>query len=255
MMIVRNALILAFLLTQHFGIVAVASDDVPLAPLDAEMAPLDLYDVAERGGLLLKPEHATFEKLLDEQLLSFYEAILYINKAPRGATAQSMRIFTRDESFPFQWKQYRKIKVSTGRERAEQYFTSTPVGIFNIDHDRVYRMTYSRTWDNSPMPFAMFLDARYGNRKSGIAIHGAPPGSEGKLGRRASGGCIRVAHRNAEQLFEWVTNGLPGQIPNFAWDKERSRTSAAGALRLKPDGNIATKRGFKALVVIADVRD
>ncbi len=79
------------------------------------------------------------------------------------------------------------------------------------------------------MPFAMFLDARYGNRTTGIAIHGAPPGSEAKLGRRAS--------------------------PSFAWDPERSRTSAAGALKRKLDGNIATKRGFKALVVIVDARD
>jgi hypothetical protein len=214
-------------------------------------------------------DHDTVRSLLTDELLSYYETVLYINKAARGktarSTAQTMRISMRSQQFPYRWpaqmdrfenwQEISRFKVSTGREKAEKYFTSTPVGIFNIDRRRVYRMAYSKTWDDAPMPFAMFLDVRYPRRKSGIAIHAAPDGSEKKLGRRASGGCIRVPKSQAEKLFDWVTTELPGQVPQFAWDDERSQTSNRGEMKRDAKGRVVLKQGLKALVVVVDVRD
>ncbi len=79
--------------------------------------------------------------------------------------------------------------VSTGRTGR-----FTPSGNF-----RAFRMEkdhYSKEFDDAPMPHSIFFTDR------GHAIHGSYETK--KLGRPASGGCVRLAPENAKTLFELV---------------------------------------------------
>ena len=84
--------------------------------------------------------------------------------------------------------------VSTAREGY-----STPRGQYRPQ--RVHKMWYSRTYDNSPMPFAVFYDR-------GWAIHGTSAIS--RLGSPASHGCVRLATNNAEAFYTLVRQVGPG---------------------------------------------
>jgi hypothetical protein len=82
-----------------------------------------------------------------------------------------------------------KWPVSTGR-----------VGRFTPDGNyQAFRMEkdhYSREFDDAPMPHSIFFTKR------GHAIHGSYETK--KLGRPASGGCVRLAPENARLLFDLV---------------------------------------------------
>lgn len=78
--------------------------------------------------------------------------------------------------------------VSTGRPGHR-----TPTGVYRPR--RMYISTYSRKYDNAPMPHAIFFTGGY-------AIHGT--WSTGLLGQVASHGCIRLAPENAATLFDLV---------------------------------------------------
>lgn len=78
--------------------------------------------------------------------------------------------------------------VSTGRKG---YYT--PPGTY-----RPYRITemhYSKKYDDAPMPFSIFF-------KGGYAIHATYDVK--RLGLPASHGCVRLAPKNAELLYEIV---------------------------------------------------
>jgi lipoprotein-anchoring transpeptidase ErfK/SrfK len=60
---------------------------------------------------------------------------------------------------------------------------------------RIHKMWHSRTYDNAPMPFAVFYDR-------GWAIHGTS--AVGRLGTPASHGCVRLATPNAETFYALV---------------------------------------------------
>jgi lipoprotein-anchoring transpeptidase ErfK/SrfK len=83
--------------------------------------------------------------------------------------------------------QYR-WKVSTGRRGY-----STPSGTYRPQ--RLERSWYSRKYDMAPMPYSIFFHGGY-------AIHGTT--STGRLGRRASHGCVRLHPGNAARLFNLV---------------------------------------------------
>jgi lipoprotein-anchoring transpeptidase ErfK/SrfK len=78
--------------------------------------------------------------------------------------------------------------VSTARQGY-----STPRGEFRPY--RVHEMWRSRTYDNAPMPFAVFYDR-------GWAVHGTNAVS--RLGQPASHGCVRLATANAEAFYRLV---------------------------------------------------
>lgn len=122
--------------------------------------------------------------------------IVLINKSnrragPVGETGQTMWVYL-DNVLLYVWD------VSTGREQWEnapgrRYFSRTPVGSWSP-----YRMTRdhrSSLWGGVPMPYALWLTG-------GIAIHGTD--AVNALGRRASGGCIRLATPNARALYNIV---------------------------------------------------
>ena len=86
--------------------------------------------------------------------------------------------------------------VSTGRTGYE-----TPAGSYYVQ--RMERMWYSRKYDMSPMPHALFFEG-------GLAIHGTS--AIRQLGRPASHGCVRLAPRNAQTLFELVRQHGGAQV-------------------------------------------
>jgi lipoprotein-anchoring transpeptidase ErfK/SrfK len=79
-------------------------------------------------------------------------------------------------------------KISSGTEDH-----ATPRGIFQPEWTS--KMWYSQTYDNAPMPHAVFF-------KSGAAIHATQ--AVGALGRAASHGCVRLAPANAETFYKLV---------------------------------------------------
>lgn len=93
-------------------------------------------------------------------------------------SAQRMRVYV-DGALAYDWP------VSTARAGYV-----TPNGRFRVG--RMERMWYSRRYHGSPMPHAMFF-------RGGYAIHGT--GAVGRLGRRASHGCIRLSPGHARLLF------------------------------------------------------
>jgi len=79
--------------------------------------------------------------------------------------------------------------VSTGRPGY-----ATPSGTYTPGS--MNKIWYSKQWDNAPMPNAIFFT------KKGHAIHGT---NEVKhLGTPASHGCVRLAPKNAQTLFNLV---------------------------------------------------
>lgn len=75
--------------------------------------------------------------------------------------------------------------VSTARRGYQ-----TPAGSYSVK--RMERMWYSRKYDMSPMPHALFF-------RGGYAIHGTY--SVRQLGHPASHGCVRLSPANARTLF------------------------------------------------------
>jgi lipoprotein-anchoring transpeptidase ErfK/SrfK len=69
----------------------------------------------------------------------------------------------------------------------------TPRGTFRAQ--RLAKVWFSKKYDNSPMPNSVFFDG-------GIAIHGTY--HVNSLGRAVSHGCVRLAPRNAEILYDLV---------------------------------------------------
>jgi lipoprotein-anchoring transpeptidase ErfK/SrfK len=89
----------------------------------------------------------------------------------------------------------------------------TPVGIFQPKSAN--KMWYSRQYDWTPMPYAVFFTR-------GVAFHGTDATS--RLGKPASHGCIRLATSDAAQLFDLVhkhgfeqtsilVHGTPSPLP------------------------------------------
>jgi lipoprotein-anchoring transpeptidase ErfK/SrfK len=95
---------------------------------------------------------------------------------------QRMRV-TVDGKLRYTWP------VSTGRAHHE-----TPSGTYKpLWLERLHR---SREWDNAPMPHSIFFTGR------GHAIHAT--NATGRLGQRASHGCVRLAPRTAAALFALI---------------------------------------------------
>mgnify|MGYP001187400254 CR=1 FL=1 len=64
------------------------------------------------------------------------------------------------------------------------------------------------------------------------------------LGKRNSGGCIRLHPTNAKALFEELISNHRGQVPAFDWNEREGQ-----ALRTD-DGAMQMTRGLKVLLVV-----
>jgi L,D-transpeptidase catalytic domain len=160
-----------------------------------------------------------------------------------------MFVFHKDANNALVFEQ--TFPVSTGRERHERYFTSTPEGLFKLDPDRFERMHYSHAWHGAPMPWAMFLEAVIHGRQTGVALHSAA-GHEADLGRRASGGCVRLPPDKAAELFQRFSTEEHGMVPVFAYDPVHSRTNGDGLVVRDMNGNPVLTPGYRVLVYIED---
>ena len=185
------------------------------------------------------------------ELTVYFDTILYVSKAAEGPWAQQMFVFRRQEDGQFELDE--SFAVSTGRERREQYFTTTPTGIFEIDPNRIYRMVHSARWGGAAMPYSMFIDYSYRTVKSGIALHAAAGRQNlANLGSRASGGCIRVPPEKAEQFFNQVQNGSRGMVPILAFDESAGTTNRSGIMVRDAAGKPRLKSGITVLLVVDD---
>jgi hypothetical protein len=136
--------------------------------------------------------------------LKLYPLVLVINTAQKGPTAQRMIVYKNG-------RRAGVYVISTGREKSEiaksgkRYFSRTPVGWFVPT--RLVKNHYSATWQ-APMDFSIFFIG-------GIATHAAVKASEKDLGKRASGGCVRLLKSQAQDLFNTTRNNGLGNVPRF----------------------------------------
>lgn len=192
-----------------------------------------ICDPKKKAKMPAPPPQPTFEfnpedlKNAEDWKSKNFDLVVLINKAEYG---QEMKVWRRlqptdktltlirngreekDKSGKSRWT------VSTGREHAEisvcdaqqlgvavdpshaprnSYWSQTPTGYYIPDYLHIDHV--SSDWEGSAMDHAVFFDS---NR--GIATHKVPTGSEGKLGQRASGACVRMWQNSARELFWWV---------------------------------------------------
>ncbi|MEI9988520.1 MAG: L,D-transpeptidase [Rhizomicrobium sp.] len=186
---------------------------------------------------------------IPSELFGYFDVYLYVSKAASGSLAQHMYVFHRDAANGLVFEQ--SFPVSTGRELHERYFTSTPVGLFELDPNRFERMHYSHTWHGAAMPWAMFLNATLHGRQTGVALHSASVHTA-ELGRRASGGCVRLPPDKAAELFNRFQSQERGMVPVFAYDAAHNRTSGDGVVLRDGQGHPILTPGFRVLVFIED---
>jgi len=86
------------------------------------------------------------------------------------------------------------------------------------------------------MPYAIFFNG-------GIALHQAPKGTEGDLGTKASGGCVRLPGSLASDLFARIQDTKGSKNPRF---------NVNGTAMLDKDGHqmYAKNEGFSTLIVV-----
>lgn len=216
---------------------------------------------AEREELAAKAEAASRFALTRRRLISavpdeierYFDLFMYVSKSTQGPLAQKMFVFRRDKRGRL--KPLAEWQVSTGREAMEwnggrEVSTATPEGFFALDPKRFHREYWSKNWDDAPMHFAMFYDVKVDKYPTGLAIHAAI-GEEkvNRLGRRDSGGCIRLDPRHAEELFNRVRNTTRGRVPVFRVD-ERGTTDLRGNIERTKAGRPVLRDGYRALLLV-----
>lgn len=188
-----------------------------------------------------------------------FRYIVVVNKAERGPTAQTMRVYENGYLII-------NTKISTGREGFElkrktqactgappaSYWSNTPTGYYtpkflSRDHE-------SSSWD-SDMPFAVFFDV-----ENGLALHQVYPKYAKYLGSRASGGCIRQPEGTAEDLFTRIerTEGSSTPLVNKdgtpVLDAEGKIVYATSQIWVNPKNQKVKKfKNYSALIIVEDV--
>lgn len=173
-----------------------------------------------------------------------FRYVIVVNKANTGSEAQTIKVFEYGQLI-------RTDKVSTGRDGFERRgehgskadsWTVTPTGYYvpnylDIDHkSSAYGGKWSWIRGGVKMPFAIFFNG-------GIALHQAPKGTEGALGTKASGGCVRLPGALASDLFYRIQETDGAKNPRF---------NTNGTAMLDKDGHqmYSTKSGFSALIIV-----
>ena len=168
---------------------AKSTTPAPKLKLDTDVAP------PATGQGAAKPEATTAQPGTDQVKPTPEGDAAAAGSNPAGSqilvnidkSTQEMTVFV-DGIEQYTWK------VSTGRpEYATPSGTYTPTSM--------NEMWYSKQWDNSPMPHAIFF------MKDGHAIHGTHEVKN--LGKAASHGCVRISPENAAILYDLVEkNGM-----------------------------------------------
>ncbi len=180
------------------------------------------------------------QALLADEIEPYFNLVLYVDKSEGQGTSQTMFVFHVSDDGTYH--ELARWRVSTGLGAAD-----TPAGIYTFNADRLYRSWHSRQF-NVPLPWATFLDASFNGRATGLATHGTT--EVDRLGNRASHGCVRLHSDNARALQELIRASGLAQIPVLAYDTRARRTNEAGLPAYSADGEIRTKRGYRAVLII-----
>lgn len=190
--------------------------------LEAGMMPMEDYLVSELKSTVTPGLNTQGVARATES----HRLVIAINKATKGADAQTLRIFENG-------MEILKEKISTGREMQEKaksgkvYFSATPKGFFRPT--RLYVDYMSNTW-KSPMPNAVFFIG-------GIAIHATDKSQYPHLGTRASGGCIRTKLATSRLIREKIMETGRGKDPGqFKLIQEAPDRSLIGRNTVLVDG-------------------
>lgn len=206
----------------------------------SEVAP---FEVAQRRLFATVPD----------DIEPYFDLFMYVSKSNRGPLAQRMYVFQRDADGKI--VPYAEWPVSTGREKIEfrherRIRTTTPEGIFALNPKHFYKRYWSKTWDGAPMHYAMFYDLMNNGNQSGLAIHAAVGGDKiRKLGRRDSAGCVRLAPKNAKELFYKVRNTTQGRVPMLAVN-DRGSTDRWGRAQVDETGALRLQDGYRAMLFV-----
>ncbi|BCW88916.1 hypothetical protein sos41_20670 [Alphaproteobacteria bacterium SO-S41] len=224
------------------------------APAAPEPAPQPVAEPAPAAAVVDESDPgARLLARTPDEIEPYFDLYLYVSKAEAGPIAQHMFVYQRDAAgklaLIYDWP------VSTGREKRERTptgrktYTHTTEGIFELDPDRFHKLWKSRTW-NADMPWTMFFDLVENGGMTGLALHAAGKGKISQLGRRASGGCIRLHPDNAKFLFQMIQNNYAGLVPVFAMDG--NSTNLVGTPARTADGTIMLTYGYRVLLHIED---
>jgi hypothetical protein len=205
---------------------------------------------AEEGSIVSKERPVDVDAKFEESYfqtkpwINEFHYVIVVNKADEGKEAQSIKVYEFG-------KLITQDKVSTGRDEFEakgehhskrDSWSVTPTGYYTpsfLDKDHkssAYGGIFSKIIGGVKMPFAIFFNGD-------IALHQAPKGTEGALGTKASGGCIRLPESVASDLFTRVSETQGAHNPRF---------TVAGEAMLDNDGHLmhSTNAGFSALVIV-----
>lgn len=173
-----------------------------------------------------------------------FRYVIVVNKANTGKEAQTIKVYDQGQLIITE-------KVSTGRDQFERKgehhskkdsWTVTPTGYYTPNYlsenhrSSAYGGRFSWLTGGTKMPFAIFFNG-------GIALHERPNGTEGQLGTKASGGCIRLPDTLASDLFRRVQSTEGSKNPRFNVD---------GTPKLDAEGKqlYATNTGYSTLIIV-----
>lgn len=218
-----------------------------LLGLSLKMAFAQVWESSENNGTTpVEPKIRQFQESDFQNIpwMKEFTNVVVVNKANEGSDKQTLRLYVNG-------KLQLLTKISSGRENYEKgcspgqdpkkdhcsvrpYWSTTPVGYFDVDttEERHFSNLW-KTW----MPYSVFFE-------SGIATHQAPAGTEGKLGSRASGGCVRMHPNHAPIIFKAVNDAGKGLVPQISRNGDLKKTAAGDTIRAI---------GFKTLVIVQNI--
>lgn len=213
--------------TQAPAVVSEPAKPTVAAPESVEQLPESSSTENQTSIISMTDDQLEIVRAMEE-----YSLVIYINKAASGPLSQHILVFENGQ-------QVIETKVSTGREKWEappsgrKYFSATAAGFFTPAWLSEHYV--SKLW-KAPMPFAIFFNG-------GIAMHQVPRGAEDLLGRRASGGCVRIDRDHAKEIFKLVEKHGRGLVPQFGRN---------GKLVKSANGEVTRKILYKTLVIVDD---
>lgn len=120
-------------------------------------------------------------------------------------------------------------------------------GMFRVNLKR--SKSHLNTSPRAGMSYAVYADAHYGTRESGLAIHGTPQRNHHKLGKvRASHGCLRTFPDFAKVIYQHVIKNeslVSKDIPKF---KNLDNLPDDSVQK----GESGTEEGVRALFIMFD---
>ncbi len=199
------------------------------------------------------------------KMLSYFDMVLLVNIGSRSdsssenSSAQRMQVLVRNgrSNNLDDWNRIRVWPISSGNPCGQKI--ETPTGVFKLDTHRFHSEYYSVLFKNARMYETMFFYHNYQNgRATGVAIHGTYMTE--RLGRRDSGGCIRLHRDNSQCLFNTLQGNITQPCLGGGYLDYRGTVPSFLSQNGDADPEFLAKRletrGYKVLVAIyKDSRD